>query len=216
MAAGSARFTLAVSGAVAGMSADSQERGSVSFRRRVAHLYRLVPGNGVPQEMILVGPVEYTNANVLSALSDPSVKPWTMLDTRHLPSASKQGPDDIDHVRALAYLADGVVNSRQIEPAMGASTDLTHFRGVVVPSRVVAHVPPQERKAIGEVIAADYADHPFPADFWLDRKGRIVRVVVAYRTKGGGAIRLAGNFSGYGTRVDLKLPPEAEIQDITP
>jgi hypothetical protein len=216
MAAGSARFTLAVSGSVAGMSIGSQEQGTVSFKRRIAHLYRLLPGNGVPQEMIIVAPIVYTNANVVAALSDPSVRPWTRLDTRRLPSARKGVSDDIDHIRTLAYLAEGVVDARRLGPARASSPGVTHIRGLVEPARVVAHVPAEERKAIHEVIASDYIDHSFPADFWLDMHGRVVRVLVVYRTQGGGTIRVAGGFSGFGAKVALKLPPAAEIQDITP
>ena len=66
------------------------------------------------------------------------------------------------------------------------------------------------------VLGADYAARAFPADFWLDRRGRVARVQVVYRTGGGGTIRIAGAFSGFGSKVDLRLPPAAKIQDLTP
>ena len=216
IAAGSARFRLAVSGDVAGLSTGSEERGTISFGRRIARLYRLVPGNGVPQELVVIDPIVYTNANVVAALSDSAIRPWTRVDTRRLPSAGKEGPDDIDHVRALAYLSDGVADPRRVAPPSGGAPALTHFRGLVEPTRVLAHVPGPERRAMRAVLGADYAARAFPADFWLDRRGRVVRVQVVYRTSGGGRIRIAGAFTGFGSKVDLRLPPAAKIQDLTP
>ena len=81
-----ASFTLSISAMIAGAAVRSSETGSVSFTDRRAHFYKLVPGGGLPQEIVLDGPFAYTNANVDAALKDPSVKPWTKLDTRRVPA----------------------------------------------------------------------------------------------------------------------------------
>ena len=62
----------------------------------------------------------------------------------------------------------------------------------------------------------DYLPAPFAADFWLDDAGRVRRVLVDYRTAGGGRIVVDGGFSGVGTKVDLTVPPASDIQNITP
>src|SRR5438552_10068702 len=97
-----ARFTLLIDAVVGGATVQSSETGTINFTKRLAHLYKLVPGGGTPQELILKGPYTYTNANVAAALKDRSVKPWTKLDTRRLPASDRTShPDELAHVRAL-------------------------------------------------------------------------------------------------------------------
>src|SRR5450432_1088977 len=62
IAGDTASFTIAIHGTVAGVAVQSSETGSFSFTERRAHFYKLVPGGGLPQEIILDGPYEYTNA----------------------------------------------------------------------------------------------------------------------------------------------------------
>lgn len=216
VAAATARFSLSVAAHVAGISVVTSERGAISFRRHQAHVYKLVPGSGVPQEIVLIGPWEYTNANVQAAIDDPGVRPWTKLDTRRLPARQRKNrADDLAHVRALAYLSSGAAHAARMAHVRSDGAT-THFRGVVEPARVLESVPRSERATIRAVIAADYTSKPFPADFWVDRDGRVVRVRVSYRTAKGGRIAVDGTFSHFGSKVDLRLPSASDIQNITP
>jgi hypothetical protein len=217
VAADTANFTLVIRGTVAGVSVRSSETGSLSFADRHAHFYKLVPGGGLPQEIVLDGPWTYTNANVDAALADSSVKPWTKLDTRKLPASdSKSHPDELMHVRALAYLADGVSDAKRIGVVTVGGERLTRFRGTVDPAKVVVTAPRAERRALRATLRNDYLASPFPADFWLDGKGRVRRVLVDYLTSGGGRIVVDGGFSDFGTKVDRTVPPAEDVQDITP
>jgi hypothetical protein len=206
-AAGTARFALSVSAAFAGGVLRTRERGAVSFRRRQAHFYKLVPNEPVPEEQIVDGPLVYSNTNVIAALSDPTVKPWTKLDTRRLPKA-KRAAGELDHVRALAYLVNGLVGARRVGQSGGA---LVHLRGRVDPHRVLDGVPAAQRSAIRSVLRTDYAQGPFPADFWLDRRGRVRRLLVSYSTSKGTRFTIDGTLSGFGTHVDVKPPPAREV-----
>jgi hypothetical protein len=209
VAKGTASFTLSIAAAVAGQNVRSSERGKLSFTQPRAHLYKLVPGGGLPQEEVLDGPFVYTNANVDAAMNDPSVKPWTKLDTRGLSAADRtRRPDELAHVRVVAYLANGVTRATRI----GGN----HFRGVVDPARVVAAAPSSDRRAFRTAIDNDYVAKPFPADFWLDAAGRVRRVRVDYRTAKGGRVVVDAGFSRFGEPIDLGVPPANEIQDITP
>jgi hypothetical protein len=210
-AAGTARFTLSVSASYAGSAVRTREHGTIAFRRRRAHLYKLVPSEPVPQEQIVDGPLVYTNANVTAALSNPSVRPWTRVDTRRLP-ASRRGIGELDHVRALAYLARGLVGAR----TLGETPALVHLRGRVEPKRVLAGVPAAERAAIAAVLHADYTDAAFPAEVWLDRKGRVRRVLVSYRTAKGTRITISGSLWSFGTHVDVTPPPGRDVENVTP
>lgn len=209
-AAGTARYTLSVAASFSGAVVRTQSRGSISFRSRKAHVYKLEVGNPIPVEEIVVGPWAYANSNVAAALSDPTQKPWTKVDTRRLPPAQRLG--ELDHVRALAYLSDGARSGRVVDVTGG----LTHFRGTVDPARVLSHVPPAERAAMRVILRDDYAPGAFPADFWLDRQSRLRRVRVSYTTAKGTGFTLVGTFSGFGTRVDVTPPPARSTRDITP
>jgi len=209
-AAGTARYTLSVSASFSGGTVRTQSQGSISFLSRKAHVYKIVPGNPIPVEEIVDGPWAYANSNVAAALSDPTQKPWTKVDTRRLPAAQRLG--ELDHVRALAYLSDGAGGGRVVD----ASGGLTHFRGTVDPTRVLSHVPVAERAAMRVILRDDYAARAFPADFWLDRRSRLRRVRVSYTTAKGTSFVLVGTFSGFGTRVDVKPPAARSTRDVTP
>src|SRR5881275_1677672 len=71
-----ARFTVLIDAKVGGAAVQSSETGTISFGERRAHVYKLVPGGSLPQEVIVDGPLTYSNANVEAALKDRSVKPW--------------------------------------------------------------------------------------------------------------------------------------------
>ena len=191
-----ASYALNIDAAIGGQTLRSSERGTISFVERRGHLYRLLPGGGIPRELIIDGPWVYSNANVEAALQDSSVKAWTKLDTRR-----KQMPDELAHVRALVYLADGVAAPTRV--------DGRHFRGTVDPRRITA-------PGIAGALRNDYPAKPFLADFWLDGEGRVERVRVHYLTDAGTPITLDGTFSDYGTELDVAPPPAADVQDITP
>ena len=217
VAGDTANFTLVILVTVAGVSVRSSETGSLSFSDRHAHFYKLVPGGGLPQEIVLDGPWTYTNANVDAALADSSVKPWTKLDTRKVPASdSKSHPDELTHVRALAYLAGGVSDAKQVGVTTVGGEQLTRYRGTVDPARVVANAPAAERSALRTAVRNDYLATPFAANFWLDDAGRVRRVLVDYRTSGGGRVVVDGGFSDFGTKVDRTVPPAEDVQDITP
>lgn len=212
VAKGTAHVTLLIDAVVGGTAVRASENGTVSFTQRRAHLYKLVPGGGLPQELVYDGPYVYANANVEAAMQDSSIRPWTKLDTRRLtPGQRASKPDEIAHLRVLAYLSDGVANAKLVgEEAVDGRT-ATRFRGVVDPARVIARAP-----AVATAVRNDYPAKPFGADFWLDGSGRLVRVLVAYRTKGGTPITLDGRLDGFGKPVDLGLPPADSIVELVP
>jgi hypothetical protein len=217
VADGTVAFSLVINAVVGGNPVQSTETGTISFTARRAHLYKLVPGGGLPQEIVLDGPFAYTNANVEAALHDRTVRPWTKLDTRRLTAKQRSSrPDELAHVRALVHLADGVVKPKEVGEEEVDGEQTTKFRGRVDRARVVAAAPAAQRAALAAALRNDYPARTFSAEFWLDRDGRQRRVAVTYRTPGGTLIMLDGRFSLFGSAVDLTLPDAGSIQDITP
>ena len=191
----SARFAITIKANVAGISAETQESGTVSFTARRAHVYKLTGGSGqsTPIELIYDGDTVYSNANAMAALANPDVRPWI----RQRRNATHV--DDVDHVRALALLATAVSDPKRLGK--------DHYRARVEPGRL----DPQLRS----VVRGDYQATPFPAEFWLDGKGLLVRVLVSYRTPKGGEITVDGAFTEAGTKVDVTPPPKRDIETVS-
>jgi hypothetical protein len=214
--ASTARFTIVVTGVVAGTDVFAEETGTVSFIQPRAHIYRLaLGGGGIPQEIVVNGPITYTNANVQAAMNDPTVKAWTKLDTRRLTAKQRQSEsDELTYVRDAAYLAYGVSDVKRL--GTDAADNTTHFRGTVDPARLAARLPATQRSAILAAVRRDYVARPFQADFWVDDQGRVRRIYVTYRTAGGGHLTVKAAYSQFGTHVNLAVPPARDVTDITP
>jgi hypothetical protein len=212
--AGPVQFRLTIKAIVGGSPVVAEENGTVSFVERRAHLYKQIPGSTVPQELVLLGPFTYTNANVQAALSDPTVKPWTKLDTRRLTAKQlRDQPDEFAHVIAPAYLPDGVAAPKRTGSGPNGTT---RFIGVVDPARLARRVPAAVRASIVTAVRNDYAATPFPAAFWLDARGRVRRVRVAYTTAQGSQITVDTSYASFGTTIDVRLPAAGDIAVITP
>jgi hypothetical protein len=211
---GPVQFTLTIKAAVGGGTVTAEENGTVSFTERRAHLYKQIPGSPVPQELILLGPFTYTNANVQAALSDPTVKPWTKLDTRRLTAKQRLAqPDEFAHVLAPAYLARGVAAPKVVGTAPDGTT---LFTGLVDPARLARNVPASVRASIVTAVRNDYAVTPFPATFWLDRRSRIRHVRVDYKTAQGTRITVDTLYASFGVKINVTLPASGDIADISP
>jgi hypothetical protein len=209
-AAGPARFRTLISINAGGTRITAEENGTTSFTARRAHLYKQLPGGQFPQELVVIGPYTYTNANVQAALADPSVRPWTKLDTRRLtPKQRRDQPDELAHVQAPAYLPAGVSGATY----EGKESDGTYrFSGRVDPKRLAGRAP----AAILTTLRNDYPGKAFPVSFWLDDQGRLRRVLVRYATPKGTKLTLDTTYSDFGSRVDLTLPAARKIKDISP
>jgi hypothetical protein len=213
-AAGTAQFRLTITAVVGGSTITAEENGTVSFTERRAHLYKQIPGSPVPQELVLIGPYTYANGNVQAALADPTVKPWTKLDTRRLTAAQRaKQPDEFAHVLAPAYLADGVAAPRRIARSQDGTT---RFAGLVDPTLLARRLPPGRRAALLQAVRNDYSTKPFAASLWLDDAGRVRRVRVSYTTPQGSRITVDTMYSSFGTKIDVALPAPGDIADISP
>jgi len=214
IAAGTARFTLSVTGFIGGINVGADENGTLSFAGQRAHIYKLLLSGGIPEEVIIDGPYEYANGDVQAAMNDSTVKAWTKLDTRRLTAKERAASgNELAHVRAPAFLIEGVDHAVLVGEGPGGTA---HFRGTVDPARLAAKLPVALRESIVIAVRNDYVNGPFPADFWVDAKGRVRRVHVSYRTHGGGRITVNATYSDFGMPVKIVLPPARGTQVITP
>jgi hypothetical protein len=163
--------------------------------------------------VIVDGPITYSNANVQAAMSSPDVQPWTRLDRRKLTAKEKaQHPDEVAHALTPLYLglgAEAVKLDRRV-------ADGALFWARIGPKLVEQRVPADLRELVTGSLRADYPSADFNAKFWIDGRGRIRRVIVAYATTKGTPIAVDTSYDSFGTRIDVTPPPARSTKDITP
>ena len=214
-AAGPVDFRQLIEAHVGGGTVTAEENGTVSFTERRARLYKQIPGSPVPEELVMLGPFIYANANIQAALADPSVKPWTKLDTRRLTAKQRRTrPDELAHVVAPVYLADGVAAPRQ---AGRAANGTTRFTGRGRPG------PP--RPARSAVCPGVDRDGRRPTTMRRSpsrrRSGSTTRGVSGASASTtappqGSRIIIDTSYSGFGSKVDVTLPAAGDIADVSP
>lgn len=212
-AAKTVKFAQITSIDLSGTKVSAYTNGAASFVDRLGHLYRIEPGNNTPGEIIVRGPYVYENANAQATLNDPSIQPWTKLDTRKLTAKERaQHPDDLAHALAPAYLAAAVASAKLVRTTPTRAV----FTGVVDPADVATQVPTSGRALIATAVSADYPAKPFPVRFWLDARGRLRRVLVSYRTAAGTPVSVDTAYDAFGVPIDTTPPPARDVKDITP
>ena len=146
-----------------------------------------------------------------AALADPTVKPWTKLDTRRLTAAQKRKqPDELAHVLGARVPAP----TASAQPTRVGARGRRHARtsGQRRPD------PPREPRSGSDPDRGPkrLRAKAFPADFWLDDQGRVRRVLVDYTTAQGSKITVDTTYSEFGVGIDVTLPAPGDIADITP
>ncbi|HZU19886.1 MAG TPA: hypothetical protein VE982_01580 [Gaiellaceae bacterium] len=210
---GSAHLTQTTSIVVGGAQVDAHDTGTVAFDGSRAHLYKLSPASNVPGEVIVVGPITFSNADVQASLMSGDVRPWTRLDTRKLTAGEERNrPDELAHVLAPAYLAYG---ARAVSLARRVADGAVYWARID-PALVLRRVPRARRALIAKALSGDYPAKDFNAKFWIDRRDRIRRVIVAYATAQGTPVAIDTSYDSFGVRVPVAPPPAREVKDITP
>jgi hypothetical protein len=208
-----AKLTQVTKIAVGGTEIEAHDTGTVALDGSRAHIYKVSPSSRFPGEVIVVGPITYTNANVEAALQAPEVPPWTKLDTRKLSAKDAANQtDELSHVLAPAYLAFGashVTLHRRV-------ADGAVFYARIDPKLVLSRVPAARRAKIEKGVRGDYPAVDFNARFWVDSHDRIRRVIVAWVTPNGTPVAVDTAYSAFGSRVSTTLPAADKIKDITP
>lgn len=208
-----AHLTQTTSIVVGGSRIDAHDTGTIAFDGTRAHLYKLDPGSNVPGEVIVVGPITFTNANVQASMMSGDVKPWTRLDTRRLPVREERNrPDELSHVLAplyLAYGARGVSLARRV-------ADGAIYWARIDPALVLRRIPDGRRALVAKALRGDYPAKAFNARFWIDSRDRIRRVIVSYATPQGTPVAIDTSYDRFGAPVAIAAPPARDVKDITP
>jgi hypothetical protein len=212
LAAGTARVVQTTAIVLSGTRVEAHDRGMLSLDGRRAHLYRLSPGQSVPGEVIVDGPITYSNANVQAAISSPDVQPWTRVDRRRLTAKEKaQHPDEVAHALTPLYLAYG---ARAVKLDRRVADGALYWARID-PELVRQRVPAARRALVDESLRGDYPAADFNAKLWIDGADRIRRVIVGYTTAKGTPIAVDTSYDSFGTAVDVTPPPVRSTKDLT-
>ena len=188
----------------------SSETGAVSFTDDRAHFYKLVPGGGLPQEIVLDGPLhvhERERRGGAERLERQAVD-----EARHAEApgvgCEERIPSELEHVRAVAYLADGVADPKRVGDDTVGGERMTHYRG---PRRsgaasLRAHPPASARRCAapcGTTISRSRS----PPTSGSTTPGACAACASTTALPAAAAIVVDGRFSDFGTKVDLTVPP---------
>jgi hypothetical protein len=213
LAARTARVEETAAIVLGGSEIKAYDRGTVALDGGRAHLYKLSAGMATPGEVIVIGDVVYSNENVQAAMSSPDVQPWTKLDRSALTVQQRQQrPDELAHVLAPLYLASG---ARAVSLATRVADGALYWARID-PALVLKRVPAARRALIQTAVRGDYPAKQFNVKFWIDSTEHIRRVIASYVSAQGTPVAVDASYSGFGSPVDVKLPPKRSIKDITP
>ncbi|MGH2749830.1 MAG: hypothetical protein ACRDK3_02980 [Actinomycetota bacterium] len=168
-------------------------------------------------ELIFDGSTFYMNLPFLSRLS-PDIEDWVRFDTAELGGRSNQiaqlGQNDPS--QALSYLNGATeITKRADEDVAGVSTtryDLT------IDYREGFQEAPEGLRPAYDSIIDDLDIEEAPGSVWIDEQGFIRRMSYEWTFEPGSATgettqNVALEFSDYGDRVEVELPPEDEVTD---
>jgi hypothetical protein len=211
---------------IAGTGIVDLKTGNADLMLSIPLLDRL--GGGGTIEERTVGGVVYTKmpAGILRAAGVPASVRWLSLDPRHSAAAdsSALSQSQVNPAGQLAFVAAASDDVRIVgnESVRGEST--THYAATIDlrPGAGGGKRAAALRAGLAPLGAA-IDDRPLPLDVWIDRAGRVRRVVVsiplsplrgADELDGAPAamIRNQGDYYAFGTAVRVAAPPPSQTR----
>nr|MDP9336607.1 hypothetical protein [Actinomycetota bacterium] len=176
-----------------------------------------------------VGGVVYTKmpAGILRAAGLPPSVRWLSLDPRHAGGAdpSALSPSQVDPAGQLAFVAAASDEIRIVGDESVRGEPSTHYATTIDTTADAAggRRAAALRAKLAQLGSAS-GDRPLALDVWLDRAGRVRRVVVsvplAPQAGAGGTdglgpdamIRIQGDYYAFGTPVRVTAPPPSQTR----
>ncbi|MEV4423138.1 hypothetical protein AB0L40_24640 [Patulibacter sp. NPDC049589] len=188
-----------------------------------------LPAGAGKQEVRFKGFVSYMRSSLFSSQL-PQGKSWIRID---LGKASKSlgidlgslgagGAGSSDPTQALQYLkaATGDIETVGKEDVRGEPT--THYRATIDYARYPSLAKPADRaaaKAGVEQLIKLSGSRTSPMEVWVDGDGRVrrIRQTVGTQLTPGKKATITQDYELYdfGHQVDVQLPPDSEVQDLT-
>jgi hypothetical protein len=214
---------------VAGSGVVDLQSGDARLKLSVPHFDRL--GGGGTIEQRIVERIVYTKlpARILKANDLPHTVRWLSLDPlrprhAHASDASALSQSQADPAGQLAFLDATSDDVRRVgsEAVRGAAA--THYAATIEVARSAGGVRVASVRKQLAALGAVIGTRRITVDAWLDRDGCARRIVVGVPLapkKGSRALdglgpnatmRIQGDFYGFGTRVRVAAPPQAQVR----
>jgi len=172
-------------------------------------------------EMLVDGKVVYMKFPLLSGLIGQG-KPWLMMDVEKLAAETGQDLGELaqvnrgDPTQALAYLkAAGDFEAVGSEQVRGVAT--THHKGAIDIRKALDQVS-GDQKAQLEKLLNESGVTELPAEAWIDGDGYLRKMTLAFAGLTGASevgFDVAMELFDFGAEVDVQLPPDDEVTDIS-
>ena len=225
--AGTARFELSVD--AEGASSLSAE-GAVDYERQRARMSMdlgslggLLGGQSSASEdlaldVIIDGKVFYMRFPLLSELVGKG-RPWLKMDLEQL--AEQSGADlgqldqlsQLDPSQALTYLRGaGEFSEVGDEDVRGVPT--TRYEGTIDLRAAVDEAPADQRKQLEQLLEGSGVSE-LPAEAWIDGDGYLRKLTLDFSALAEAPFSMAMELFDFGGPVELDLPSDDEVTDIT-
>jgi len=142
-------------------------------------------------------------------------KQWIKIDLSAL-GASAGSLNEANPSSSLDYL-HGVTSVQNLGPQPVSGVPATHYRVELDLTTALANLPANERSQVQSTLGALGGTGTFPADVWLDAKGRPVKLSIDVIGQGATPTHLQETFqySDFGTPVQAPVPPSSQTVDFT-
>jgi hypothetical protein len=185
-----------------------------------------VPGLERPMKMVLDDTVVYMKSALFAQALPDSGKSWIRID---LQAAGEEMGVDLAALQQVGGtnptqsfdMLRGVRDVELVGRATVRGVETEHYTGVVDLDAVVEDAPADVRERVASTVEAmkeALGTDEMPIEAWIDDDGLVRRMVQDFTIDPSGGEKttqeITMDFFGYGSRVDVDLPPPAKVVDI--
>ena len=221
VAAGTARvqFQASVSGAT---QAAITGNGELDLAHQGFDMSTTVQGLAQPLRTVGTGSHSYLNMPILTSRI-PGGKPWLLIDPERLrqssnPVAQQLADTAQSPISQFAIVQGAGADTRVVGSEQVNGAEATHYTSTLDLNKAVGSTPDPAAKASLKAYAAKIG-WTVPADLWIDKQGRLAKLVLrnihAGGATGGPSASVSLTFSGFGQPVSISAPPADQTGDAT-
>jgi hypothetical protein len=229
LAAGTAKTTVAIHETAHGTTATGEgvlDAGSGRIQLAV------VDDAGEPGSIVFDRTTAYVRLPADEASDLPAGKPWLRIDLMSVVNAADRRlqalakTSGVDPVHAFAFLGGFGGDTRAVGEETLRGRPTTHYRGMIDLRRAIsledakqpAARDPQVQMHLRQTMRMAMSPS-FPADVWIDAKGRLCKLRYEFRVRGKDgkdASRIGTvEFHDFGLPVAIQLPPTGQVFDLS-
>lgn len=234
--AGTSKIAMTAEFAGGGQSFAMAGEGAFDYLGQAGHMTVKLSGDEIPDafsgfEMRFLKTIIYMKFPAEFSTLVPGLKQWVRIDVQQM--AKQQGLNlpgfntfaGQDPASAIAFMR-GAKSIEEVGSETIRGTQTTHFKMIVDMQKAIEALPGDQKAGLQEMLKKAGITE-MPMEGWIDAEGRLRRMRfaldVAKLTAGAGtsgapaegAMTITVDLFDFGTSVDVKAPPAAEVSDFS-